>query len=297
MIKKSVQAIVLNLAKGIIFLIGMVPHRLCLAVGAALGRLVFSKNKSRRKVAIDNLTMIYGETMSTEKREQVARDNFAHLGSSGFELLHVAGKSRKQQDKLIRISGQEHLQAALAQGQGAVVFSAHMGNFYLMGLALNRISKVKFIFRDSSGPLVSRIYCWVIARLGIEVIKDNPRNVCAMQSFLHLRSGGILGILIDQVETGGLYVDFMGKPAGSTLGAANMTLRRKAPLIPVHCYRTADNKTNVEIEPEFVIEREGKTADLLEPAVAGMNKVVEKWVRKNPSQWFWGHRRWRSWRK
>ncbi|MCK5241577.1 hypothetical protein KAR34_03915 [bacterium] len=297
MVKQITQTVLLNLAKGIILLMGIVPHSVCLAMGSALGRLVFQKNKSRRQVAIDNLTMIYGTAMTPEEREKVARANFAHLGGSGFELLHAAGKNRRQQDKLIQVSGQEHLQAALTQGKGVVVFSAHMGNFYLLGMALSRISRVKFLFRDSTDSLVSKIYGWVIHRLGIEVIADNPRNVCAMQSFLHLRSGGVLGILIDQVETGGVYVDFMGKPAGSTLGAANMSLRRKAPLVPVHCYRTADKKIKVAIEPEFTILRHGKTDELVEPAVAGMNTVVEKWVRKNPAQWFWGHRRWRAWRK
>jgi KDO2-lipid IV(A) lauroyltransferase len=269
------QHILFVLAKGFIFGIALLPHRLVLIIGAALGKLVFLLAKSRRQVAIENFQMIYGDTLTSGERKKWAKANFAHLGGSALEIFYVAGKSPRKQEKIIRIYGAEHLAAAVDQGKGAVVFSAHMGNFYLMGMAVARLGHVKFLIRNPSAPLISRIYNWILQRLQIQVINDNPRNECAMQSFLHLRSGGVLGVLIDQVETGGIYVDFMGKPAGSTLGAANMALRRQAPLIPVSCYRASDGRINVEIEPEFVIPRQGKLEYLLEPAVVGMNKVVE----------------------
>lgn len=297
MLKKFTYYVLFNLARLVIYLIALLPHKLCLILGSALGRLAYYRMKSRRQVALDNLKLIYGETLTPAAREETARENFSHLGGAALEVFYAAGKSRKNQDKLVCVHGEENLKAALAQGKGTVIFSAHMGNFILMGMAISRRVKVKFLFRDPNSILASRIYRWIIQRIGVEVIADNPRHACALQSFLHLRSGGVLGILIDQVETGGLYVDFMGKPAGSTLGAANMSLRRKAPLVPLHCYRTPDKKLHIEIEPEHTILREGKMNGLLEPAVASMNKVVEKWVRQHPTQWFWGHRRWRSWRK
>jgi KDO2-lipid IV(A) lauroyltransferase len=112
-----------------------------------------------------------------------------------------------------------------------------------------------------------------------------------------LRKQGVLGVLIDQVENGGVYVDFMGHPAGSTIGAASLALKTGAPLLPMHCVRQRDGKLKVIIEPEFTIRREGPEEELVPEAVAAMNRVVERWVREHPEQWFWGHRRWRKWRK
>ncbi|MBN1595408.1 hypothetical protein JW933_05730 [candidate division FCPU426 bacterium] len=291
------QHILFALARLFIRAVGLLPHRLVLASGAALGRLAFHILHSRRQVALDNLQLIYGDKLEPAARIKMARDNFAHLGGAALEVMYAAGCSIRRQEKLYRLTGEKNLTALLAQGRGGVLFSGHLGNFYIMGMAMAKLCNVKFIFREPSHPLAARIYLWIIKRLGIGVIADNPRNQCAMKCFLHLRSQNILGVLIDQVETGGAYVDFMGKPAGTILGAANMALKMNAPLLPVHCYRQADNVLQVEIMPEFIIRREGRLEDLLIPAVAAMNKVVGDWVFCNPTQWFWGHRRWRRWKK
>jgi len=285
-----------SIVRLIVLIAAFIPHKLCLSLGGGLGRIAFCLMKTRRQVAIDNLKLVYGESLSLQACVQLARKNFAHLGAALLEIIHFVGCPGRSKKK-IQIKGQEHLHAALRQNKGVVLFSAHIGNFILMPAAIAQLADVKFLFRDPTNINVSRIYRWMIGRLGIQVIADNPRHLCAFHSFSHLRSGGILGILIDQVETGGIYVDFMGHPAGSTLGAANMALKSGAPLLPVHCVRLRDQSLFIEIEAEFQIRRQGEPGQLITEAVAGMNKVVEAWVRKNPEQWFWGHRRWRSWRK
>lgn len=276
-------------------LVGL-PKSWVLAAGRWLGRFVFQRMASRRQVALDNLQMIYGERLTADGRWRLARDNFAHLGGVLLESLQAAGAPRRL-SRWIHLEGETHLRAALAKGKGAILFSGHMGNFILMAAAAAPFCRLSFLFRDPSQPEVSRLYRWLIGRLGIGLIADNPRHACACQLLSHIRSGGTAGMLIDQVETGGLYVDFMGKPAGSSLGAANLALRTGAPLIPIHCYRLADGTLKAVIEPELVLAQAESKRDAVLNVVTATNQAVANWVWANPEQWFWGHRRWRAWRK
>jgi KDO2-lipid IV(A) lauroyltransferase len=262
-----------TLIRGLIYLLGWTPRWLCLKIGACLGRLAYALMPERAGIARDNLQLVYGERINPYDRQRMAGKNFAHLGEVLLEAIHAAGRPHAL-GKFLQIEGQEHLTKAIAQGKGVVVFSAHLGNFVLLTAGLAQLCNLKFIFRESSDQKVSRLYAWFRERLGVKVIADNPRHLCAYHAYSHLKAGGVLGILIDQVETGGVYVDFMGHPAGSTLGAANLALKGRAPLLPAFCIRLVAKQ-----------------------AVAAMNKLVGARVREYPTQWFWGHRRWRAWRK
>ncbi|MCK5219583.1 lysophospholipid acyltransferase family protein [bacterium] len=289
-------AIFQTLIRGLIYLLGWTPRWLCLKKGACLGRLAYAIMPERAGIARDNLQLVYGERINQQDKQRMAGKNFAHLGEILLEAIHVAGHPRVL-GKFLHIEGREYLDQAVAQGQGVVVFSAHLGNFVLLAAGLAQVCNLKVIFRESSDRKVSRLYAWFRKRLGVKVIADNPRHLCAYHAYSHLKAGGVLAILIDQVETGGVYVDFMGHPAGSTLGAANLALKGRAPLLPAFCIRQPDQSLKLSIGPEFVIQREGTPEDIAKEAVAAMNKLVGTRVREYPTQWFWGHRRWRAWRK
>ncbi|MCD4813951.1 hypothetical protein K8S19_09710 [bacterium] len=284
------------LAKLVIYFFSWVPRWLCLWAGGRIGSLLYFKMRSRRQVALDNLKLVYKDTLSEQAQSRIARANFMHLGAAFLEIAHAAGNPKKLKN-FITLEGLEHLHAALAKKKGAVVFGGHLGNFMLMPSLFARLVDLKFLFREPTEPLGAKIYRWVIGRFEIGLIPDNPRHVCAMKSFQHLKKEKPLGILIDQVETGGLYVDFLGHPAGSILGAANMALKTGAAMVPVQCFRKPNSKLVVRIYPEFELMRDGEESARVEDTVARTNALIGTWVLENPEQWFWGHRRWRSWKK
>lgn len=288
------------LAKGaVLVLLGLmklVPHGLCLSMGRCLGGLLFKLMKSRAQVALDNLEMIYGRQLNLQQRYALASNNFRHLGAGALELLYLAAKPHRL-DHLVHMEGGQHLTRALAQGKGVVLFSGHLGNFYVLAAALGRYHNVKFLYRRPSQPWVANLYDWLLGRLGLQTIADNPRHLCAYHAYAHLRKQGVLGVLIDQVETGGLVVDFMGQPAGSSLGAGNMVLKSHAALVPSYCYREAKGTLKVVLEPAMEVPAEGSYDSRLEAIVRSTNERVGQWVGRYREQWFWGHRRWRKWRK
>jgi Kdo2-lipid IVA lauroyltransferase/acyltransferase len=277
---------------------GILPRRWCLGIGRMLGRLGFVLFADRAKVALENLEMIYGQELSTTARARLARENFAHLGAVITEVLHFLLSPSQSRLKFIEIQGEEHLFTALSQGKGVILFSAHMGNFVLMTSALSHLTDLSTLFRDPPEPVASQLYAWMRHWAGIGSIKDNPRRRSAFECGQFIKAGKALVMMTDQVENGGVFVNFMGRPAGSSIGAARLAQITGAPLLPVHCHRRPqDLKLEIVIEPEYILRPEDKLEKAIPRVVEGLNAVVEKWVRAYPEQWLWGHRRWRTWRK
>ncbi len=285
-----------GLIMGLLGIMKLVPHRLCLLLGRALGGWLFRLMKSRAQVALDNLALIYGQQLTPLQQQQLASNNFRHLGAGAMELLYLAANPNRL-DRLVQLDGQQHLAQALGAGHGAVIFSGHLGNFYVLAAALSRQHHVKFLYRRPSQPWVADLYDWLLGRIGLQAIADNPRHLCAYHAYAHLKKQGVLGVLIDQVESGGVLVDFMGQPARSSLGAGNMVLKSQAALVPAFCYREPKNTLRVVLEPALEVPATGSYEERLEHIVRSTNQQVAQWVWRYPEQWFWGHRRWRQWRK
>jgi Kdo2-lipid IVA lauroyltransferase/acyltransferase len=102
-----------------------------------------------------------------------------------------------------------------------------------------------------------------------------------------LRSGGMLGLLIDQHMKRGVRLKFFGHDAMTALSAAELALKYDALVIPTYAVRTG-NGLDFEIIVEAPIPH--STAEAMTQA---LNDSLEALVRNHLDQWFWIHRRWK----
>ena len=66
-------------------LIGRLPIRMAQGLGSGLGRIAYWILRGRRQVALDNLALVYGDTLSPAARATIARQSFEHLGMTAME--------------------------------------------------------------------------------------------------------------------------------------------------------------------------------------------------------------------
>ena len=105
-----------------------------------------------------------------------------------------------------------------------------------------------------------------------------------------LRSGGMLGILIDQhAGDKGVWTPFFGRLASTTSLPAVLAKKTGAALMPVSIVTSGIARWRVEVD-DFIPSREASTAEI----TAHINLSLEKQIRKNPSDWFWLHNRWKT---
>ena len=104
----------------------------------------------------------------------------------------------------------------------------------------------------------------------------------------HVRAGGCALILTDQRFSRAPELPFFGKPAKTSLGAAEIAINYGPALLPVRGERVGQSsKYQIVIEPPLAVD--GQSA---EDVTTLINSRVEAWARKHPEQYFWMHNRW-----
>ena len=86
-------------------------------------------------------------------------------------------------------------------------------------------------------------------------------------------------------------MSFFGHDAMTATGAARLATKTGAPLIPISVTREKA-KFTVTIHDEIKLEETGNKDVDIESGVTKIVSFTEDWIKKNPDQWFWVHRRW-----
>jgi len=133
--------------------------------------------------------------------------------------------------------------------------------------------------------------------------KPIEKNQSARAVLRVLGDGGTVGILADQntILEEGVFVDFFGIPACTTTGIARMALHTGAAVVPGYILWDAEiGKYRLRFDAALKLSRTGSDsgkdyseADVFENT-ARFTKVIEEIVRKNPEQWVWVHKRWKT---
>jgi KDO2-lipid IV(A) lauroyltransferase len=110
-----------------------------------------------------------------------------------------------------------------------------------------------------------------------------------------LRNNGFLLLVTDQdARKKGVFVDFLGVASSTAVGTAVFHLRTGAPILLIAMVRRRYGYFDVffdevKVDPELKFSEES-----IIKITQAHTKVLEKWIRKYPEQWFWMHRRWKT---
>ncbi|MEM7188759.1 MAG: lysophospholipid acyltransferase family protein [Pseudomonadota bacterium] len=252
------------------------------AAAAVGGRLMMVVPSVRRR-AMDNLELVWPAMPEDERRDiaVAAARQFSRLG------VEYARLNRFAREITTKIEGSEHLAAAKASGKGAIIVTAHYGNWEAARLAaMAEGCETGIIYRAFNNRYLDRFTMDLIPCCGTPVLQKGQRGT--RQLVTHVARGGFVMILVDQRNSGAPYLDFLGHPAETVPAAAELAHRTGAALIPVQVVR------NVEAREFRVRFEEPVVGDEPMAMMQEVNDRIGAWVREHPEQWFWFHRRWRS---
>jgi KDO2-lipid IV(A) lauroyltransferase len=271
----------------------LLPRPLCLSLGRAFGRLAFRLDTKHRRLAVSNLQIAFGSSRSPADREKIARASFVHFGQVMADLIKMAFLSDRRRQALLRLEGGGNLRRALERGRGALIFTGHFGNWEVAAFPLSRISRLNVIARELDNKLVERRLLRLRTSLGGRVIY---KIRAAREVLQALGRNETTAILIDQnvLRREGVFVDFFGRPAGTTPALAAFHLRTGAPLVPLACFSAPDGSYRLRLGRPLAFRPSGrKTADVLKITQL-CTRIIENQIRERPELWLWFHDRWRS---
>jgi len=261
-------------------------------LGRGLGSLAWALDKRHRRVAARNLAVAFPD-LPDRQRRRLARGAFQQVGRTVTEMLWSTRLDEKTLPDVVSFEGKEHLDAALAGGRGALLTTAHFGNWELIGVALAHIGvPTSGIGRRVPDPMVEDVLYRLRTRTGAHVLHKDDAVRATLKA---LRNGEAVGILIDQntLVPQACFVPFFDRLAATTRITAQLHLRTGAPIIMVFCVPDGPGYRFV-IEPLRVELGDVSNEDKVERLTAAATARIESYVREFPQAWLWMHDRWRT---
>jgi Kdo2-lipid IVA lauroyltransferase/acyltransferase len=264
------------------------------ALGAALLRTLGPLLPAHR-TAMANLRAAFPD-MSEAERKRIALEAWDNLGRTGAEYAHLDSlfdyDPAATGDLRTEVAGIEHFYALRDDGRPGLIFSAHLANWELPAICAARFGlDATAVFRPPNNPAAARLVQEVRRRTMGGLAASTPGAVFAMRDVVE--TGGHLGQLIDQHFTRGVVVEFLGRPCLANPLLAKLARHYDCPVHGVRVVRLPEGRFRLELTPPLDLPRAADGTIDVAGAMQAMTAVVEGWVRENPGQWLWMHRRWR----
>lgn len=277
----------------VLLLASPLPFRSLQRLGRTLGLCAWYVLPFRRRVVLDNLRATYGAAMDETALRTLARRFYAQLGTTLLEFCGYWRLSPERVRSLIDVQGREHLAAALASCRGALLVSGHFGNWELVAAWLaTECPQVKFLVKSQSNRRVDRLQNELRRRAGVGVIRTGATTKEMLRT---LRGGGVIGLLGDQdAGAGGMFVNFLGRPASVFRGAATLAWKLRCPVLTGFLIRLPNGRHRLEFNELFFGESGWDETRAVAEITRWHTRQLADVVERYPDQYFWVHRRWKT---
>ncbi|MGV8039312.1 MAG: lysophospholipid acyltransferase family protein [Thermoanaerobaculaceae bacterium] len=262
------------------------------AVGRGAGAVALRLARADRQRALANLLNAFPEQDDAWRNATLAGAS-RHVGALLGEVAWLWSVSPCHLLARTELVGLEHLSGNRSERLGAVLVTAHCGNWEWMNLALGASGiPMSVAAREVYDPRLDRVARRLRGRFGGDTVLRGPE--AGGRLVRALRRGRVAGFLIDQdIDAPGAFVSFFGRPAWTPVGAALLALRTGAPVVPGFASRLPDGRMRLRFEPPLPIPEGGTLDDRAALLTARLSERIETQIRSCPGQWVWMHRRWK----
>lgn len=272
--------------------IQLLPLSALRKIGRWGGVATYHMARGRRRIALSNLDLAYGETLSREEKSRIAKSSFINLVTTGLEFCYSPA-IQCPIDELVHVENPEVFFKAYGEGKGIIVLVPHMGNWEVCGRWYGEQGVVQHaVVRRQKQPWVNRIVSAI--RKTNRIIEIDKKN--ALRKVLSaLHKGEMVSMLIDQhASKEAVSVQFFGQPAMTHASVARLAIRTGCRVIVCSGFRHPDGSFGgIFSEPIETTVSGDLDRDIFENTQR-YAQVIEKYVRLHPQDWMWMHRRWKS---
>jgi KDO2-lipid IV(A) lauroyltransferase len=228
--------------------------------------------------------------------EATLREAWDNLGRVAGEYVHLARIWDFDLDYpntgRIRTESLSLFEALRNDGKPALCFAAHLANWELPAVAAAAHGLPSaVVYRMPNNKAVAKEITRIRAPLMGRLIRT--RAQAAVEMAASLSAGEHVGMVVDQHFSRGVDVTFFGRRCKANPSIARLARRFDCPVVGVRVVRLPGHGFRVDGFGPYELPRGGDGEIDVTAATQMITAIIEGWVRENPGQYLWFHRRWR----
>lgn len=265
------------------WVVNALPRRVVLTIAAAAGNVAFDIASGKRGLVCANLSRPIGLPPDHPRVRRAAREAFRAYAKYLVDMMRMATLTADDADRLVTIDNPEILEQARQSGRsGVLVCTVHVGGMDLLGPVLQRAGETLHVVADDT--TYGRLYDHLAAirkRHGIFLI--GWRSLRGL--FRALGAGENVVLFCDGgYRRGDVPVEFCGEATTFPAGPATLAARTGAPMVPVTCRRTRDDRFIAA--GMSLIHAAGTDPASIQRATQQLADELSMVIREDPGQWY-----------
>ena len=262
-------------------------------LGISLSRKIFSSLFKKigpifksKKIINKNLN-IFSLKVPEINRKKIISDMWANYGKTFIEYIFL-NQLRKNKSQ-ITILGEDNLSKIIEQKKPVIFVSGHFANFELMSMEITKRNiKLATIYRPLNNLFLNpfmeflreKYVCKNQIKKGIKGVRN---------AIEYLKKGYSIALMIDQRVSEGEKINFFDQDALTTTLPAQLSIKFDLVIMPVFIQREINDNFTIEFHKPIDNKNFKNKIELTKE----LNNILEKMIKKNPSQWIWTHNRWK----
>ncbi len=273
-----------------IFIALNTPLRIAYAISVFFSSIFRFFLKKDRIAVKENLRIIF-PGYDDKTIDHLAKEMFHNFGKYLVDFFRFSIIDKDYIDKYIKVNGVEHLKEALSLNKGAILASAHLGNWELGAAVVAGLGfPIDVVALNHDDEEINNFFISQRKSQGVGVI---PVGMAVRRCFKALSENRSIALVSDRdYYDNGLELEFFGKKTIIPKGPALFSRRCGSPIVPVLMVRNMDDTFTLNIRKPIMVEHtEDEHQDLMR-TTARIVKMLEGEILQYPSQWYVFRRFW-----
>ena len=254
---------------------------------ASAERAIWAREHVREAI-LDNYATMTGLSPRSRKVEAMAREMISRHSRLWIDLLRYSGTGGRDASSIVVSKrGDDGLVAAHAAGKGAIILTAHVGNFELGGLFLKQLGlDVSAVYAVDPSPVIEAHRAKARKLIGVEGIPVTSSPFAFVPILRALKDNRIVAIQGDRDLSGtGRRLPFLGRSKSFPVGPFRLAALAGAPLFPGFVLQEEDGKYSTRVLDPIRIEQGPGEEERIDRAMRAFVATMEATIRERPTQW------------
>lgn len=237
-----------------------------------------------------NMARITGRKADHPEVERLALRMMRQHARAWVDFFRYAQRPPEEALALLEeVDGLERLKTGLSEGRGAILLTAHAGNYELGGMVIGALGHpIHMVYVPDRFPAVERLRAWMRARAGVVGLPVAGSGFATLPLAKVLREGGLVGMQGDRdFNLKGLPIPFFGQEVHFPRGPWELAAMTGAPIYS--CFFTTDDEGRFHArlgEPIRLSAPRGERHAEIEAGMRQYAADLEALVRERPDQWY-----------